>query len=60
MKRLFLILLALVMTLATLSVLAEPAAEATMEDYVGKWKNNGAYGDAYLYSIWIFTFSINN
>ena len=46
MKRLFLILLALVMTLATLSVLAEPAAEATMEDYVGKWKNNGAYGDA--------------
>ena len=46
MKRLFSIILALIMTLATLSVLAEPAAEATVEDYVGKWKSSGAAGDA--------------
>ena len=46
MKRLFSIILALIMTLATLSVLAEPAAEATVEDYVGKWKHSDAYGDA--------------
>ena len=30
----------------TPSVLAEPAAEATVEDYVGKWKHSDAAGDA--------------